>query len=160
MRRTTLGVTTGIATTVAGTGLSALLAAGPATAATPASPPADYAGDARSTTNARRVDHGRHRVGPQSCLQRKAARHAEQMARVDRAWHQDLTEVVRACDMRKVGENVAAGFRSGRTTVNRGWMRSSSHRQNLLDRRFDAMGLAARRSDDGQWYVAQVFGDR
>jgi uncharacterized protein YkwD len=160
VRRTTLGITTGIATTVVGTGLTAVLAAGPATAATPSGPPADYAGDARSTTNARRVDHGRHRVGPQTCLQRKAARHAEQMASADRAWHQDLKRVVRACEMRKVGENVAVGFQSGRTTVNRGWMRSSSHRQNLLDRRFDAMGLAARRSDDGQWYVAQVFGDR
>lgn len=154
MQRTTLGV----ASTALGVTLSL---AGPATQAEAATSEAgEYAGDARVATNAQRTDHGRKKVGSNACLQRKAVRHAERMARAGRMWHQDLRPVLRECDMRVVGENVAAGYPSGRATVDRGWMRSDSHRRNLLDRDFRTMGLAARQGDGGRWYVAQVLGAR
>ena len=37
-------------------------------------------------------------------------------------------------------------------------MRSAGHRANILDREFRLLGSGARRSGDGTWYAAQVFG--
>ena len=140
----------------------ALTVTGPATTAEAATSTgaAGYADDARDATNTQRVDHGRTRLGSDDCLQRKAVGQAERMARAGRMWHQDLQEVLRDCDMRVVGENVAEGYPSGTATVNRGWMESAGHRHNLLDPDFRTMGLAARQGEGGRWYVAQVFGAR
>jgi len=60
--------------------------------------------------------------------------------------------------MRLVGENVAAGFPSGRSVVIDGWMKSEDHRANILERRYRRMAIVARKGDDGRWYVSQVFG--
>ena len=119
-----------------------------------------YARDAFGATNEQRADRGRAALDRQACVQRKAAQQARRMARQDRMFHQDLGPVLRDCRMRKVGENVAMGYPTGQSAVDDGWMRSRPHRRNLLDSDYRVMGLAARRSDDGQWYVAQVFGTR
>lgn len=56
-----------------------------------------------------------------------------------------------------IGENIAAGYRSALSTC-RGWMRSSGHRRNILDRRYTAIGGGfARGGPYGRYYV-QVFG--
>lgn len=149
----------GAAATALGVALTVAAPAAPAEAATAAGA-GGYAADARAATNAQRVDHGRARVGTNGCLQRKAVQHADRMARAGRMWHQDLQRVLRDCDMRVVGENVAQGYRTGKATVNRGWMRSAGHRQNILEPDFRTMGLAARKGAGGRWYVAQVFGAR
>ncbi len=82
------------------------------------------------------------------------------MARQDRMFHQDLRPILRQCGLSTVGENVAYGYRSGRSVVNDGWMHSEGHRRNILNRDFRLMGIGARKSDDGTWYAAQVFGRR
>ncbi|MDN4171364.1 CAP domain-containing protein [Nocardioides sp. SOB77] len=157
--RTTQRTVLGAATTALGVALTVAGPAAPSAAATTTGA-AGYAGDARVATNAQRADHGRARVGSDGCLQRMAARQADRMARAGRMWHQDLQRVLRDCDMRLVGENVAQGYASGRATVDRGWMRSAGHRRNILDPDFRAMGLAARQGEGGRWYVAQVLGAR
>lgn len=133
------------------------LQAPPAQAASPAAE--RYAKAAMRATNAVRADHGVRPVRVNTCLKRMAARQAKRMAARRAIYHQDLGVVLRACDLSMVGENVAAGYRSGKGVVRSGWMRSPGHRRNLLDPAFGKVGIAARRAG-GRWYVAQVFGRR
>jgi uncharacterized protein YkwD len=152
--RTTLGAL--LATVLLATGTPLLLAE-PASAASPA---AERYGDAAfKVTNEKRVKHDRSRFKRQACVQKWARKQARRMARQERMFHQDLGPVLDDCGLSRVGENVAYGYPTGRAVV-RGWMRSEGHRANILDRRFRLMGVAARKSDDGTWYAAQVFGRR
>jgi uncharacterized protein YkwD len=64
---------------------------------------------------------------------------------------------MRRCHLSWAGENIAVGYPTGWTVVNRGWMRSPGHRQNILRRQYRQMGLAAYRAH-GRWWVSQVFG--
>lgn len=119
-----------------------------------------YGSTAFDATNDQRVKRERRALRANACLRKYAVRQARRMANREEIWHQDLQRVLADCNMRRVGENVAAGFPSGRTVVNDGWMESRSHRVNLLERRFRLMKVAARKGDDGRWYAAQVFGKR
>ena len=137
----------------------AVLSLAPVTPVEAASPSARYAHAAFKETNEKRANHHRVRLDRNDCLQRFASRHARRMANRERMFHQDLGPILRRCRMRMVGENVAFGYPTGRAVVNRGWMRSSGHRANILKREYRKMGLAARKGG-GRWYVAQVFGTR
>jgi uncharacterized protein YkwD len=132
----------------------------PAQAATPqaATPEARYQSQAFAATNHQRVRHDRAELRKQDCVQRFAAKQARKQARQDRMFHQDLGPVLRTCGLSVAGENVAYGYPTGRSVVNDGWMHSEGHRANILNPRFRLMGIGARRSDSGRWYVAQVFG--
>lgn len=121
---------------------------------------ASYGDSAFDATNQQRAKRDRKVLGTNACLRKYAVRQARKMAGRQEIWHQDLQKVLADCDMSWVGENVAAGFRSGRAVVNDGWMDSPSHRENLLARKFRLMTVAARKGDDGRWYAAQVFGKR
>ncbi|WP_162598565.1 CAP domain-containing protein [Nocardioides gilvus] len=135
-------------------GLSALTAA-PAQAASPAS---KYGTAAEKATNRQRAKHDRVKLKASKCLKRYAKSHARKMARKRAIWHQDLGKVLSACDMRMVGENVAAGYRTGRSVVNQGWMKSPGHRENILRREYRRSEVAAVKGEDGRWYAAQLFG--
>jgi uncharacterized protein YkwD len=119
-----------------------------------------YAKQAVDTTNVHRVDHDLRRLNTDDCLARFANRQAARMAQQRRIFHQDLSPVLRRCGLSRVGENVAYGFSNGRTVVNRGWMHSPAHRDNILNRPFRLVSVGAARSDTGQWYTAQVLGRR
>lgn len=125
-----------------------------------ASPSTTYARTAFKETNEKRANHHRVRLDRGRCLQRFAVRHAKRMANRERMFHQDLGPILRRCRMRMVGENVAKGYPTGRAVVNKGWMKSPGHRENLLRREYRKMGLAARKGDNGRWYACQVFGRR
>ncbi|GAB2877206.1 CAP domain-containing protein [Nocardioides pacificus] len=121
--------------------------------------PDRYEGQAVSASNAQRQRQGRKRLATNRCLARQADRHALRMARQRRIFHQDLYRVMRVCRLRSSGENVAAGFPNGVAVVNRGWMRSAGHRENLLSPRHRLVGIGAVKRN-GRWYVAQVLGAR
>ena len=127
----------------------------PAQAATPES---KYQSQGFSATNSHRDRHDRAELGKQDCVQKYAVKQARKMARQERMFHQDLGPVLRACGLSAAGENVAYGYSSGRSVVNDGWMHSDGHRANILNPQFRLMGIGARKSDSGRWYVAQVFG--
>ena len=80
------------------------------------------------------------------------------MAQQERIFHQDLGDLSRACKLATAGENVASGYRTGRSVVNNGWMNSEGHRGNILNPSFRLLGIGARKGHDGRWYVSQVFG--
>jgi uncharacterized protein YkwD len=121
---------------------------------------ASYQTAAFAATNAQRQRHDRRALRHQRCVQRYAVRQAQRMARQHRMFHQDLQPVLRDCGLSTAGENVAYGFPSGRSVVVDGWMKSPPHRRNILRSDYRLLGVGARRSGDGTWYVSQVFGRR
>jgi len=139
--------------------LAVLAATG--TAAAPAqaqTPEGRYAQQAFSATNAQRTDEGLPVLAKNKCVRRAAVRQATRMAQREQMFHQDLGAVLASCHLSAAGENVAAGYPSGTSVVNNGWMNSEGHRANILSPSFTLLGIGARKGHDGRWYVAQVFG--
>lgn len=60
---------------------------------------------------------------------------------------------------RKIGENLffSQGYDRFDAVAVRGWMNSPSHRENILDRRFNASGIGVARAPGGKIYVTQIF---
>lgn len=129
--------------------------AAPSTAAGPAQ---TYTRQAVAATNVVRVDHDLTRLRTQRCLVRKARSHARRMAAEQRLVHQDLAPVLEDCGLSGVGENIAAGYPSGRAVVREGWMGSRDHRRNILRADHRRIGLGAARDDDGRWWAVQLMG--
>lgn len=143
--------------------LAALLAAAPAQAqqATGAtSLERAYQSSVLTATNRVRASRDLVELRANACVRRFAVRQARRMAARDRMFHQDLGPILTRCGLRRVAENVAYGYATGAQGVWQGWMRSPGHRANILGRGFRLLGTGARRSDDGTWYAAQVFGRR
>jgi len=134
-------------------------AAGVATAPAQAQSSAGkYAQQAFTATNANRTHDGLEELRASDCLKQAAVRQAKAMAQQERIFHQDLGAVLKSCMLSSAGENVAAGYRTGKSVVNAGWMASDGHRANILNPSFRLMGIGARKGHDGRWYVSQVFG--
>ena len=57
----------------------------------------------------------------------------------------------------RIAENVALGYPTAETVVE-GWMNSSGHRRNILDRDVVETGIGIARSSAGGLYYCQVFG--
>ena len=146
--------------------LAGLLAAAPPASATPPpaaerlSPAQKYQRQAFKVTNNQREKRGLRTLKRNDCIQKWAVWNANRMARTRTMDHQNLERVSRNCG-RGVSENIAYGYRTGRSVVRDGWMKSTEgHRENILKRSHRVMGVAARKGADGAWYVAQVFGGR
>lgn len=140
--------------------LALVLTLGVVPSAQAAPTPASYSKAAQKATNAARANHDRVRLKGNKCLRKYAKKHARAMAKKQSIWHQDLEKVLNACEMRMVGENVAAGYPTGRAVVRRGWMKSPGHRENILRKQYRLGVVAAVKGDDGSWYAAQLFGRR
>lgn len=72
---------------------------------------------------------------------------------------QDRIEMARIRNWRKVGENlfwVESRDNFGPLAV-RLWMDSPSHRDNILDRDWKSTGIGVWRSENGRFYVTQIF---
>lgn len=120
---------------------------------------ATFKSAALRATNSARVHHDLNALDADQCLLRFAAQQAEEMARQELMFHQDLGPVLRTCGLGVAGENVAFGSSSGRDVV-QAWMHSPGHRANILNRGYRLVAVAARESASGRWYSAQVFGRR
>jgi uncharacterized protein YkwD len=131
--------------------------AAPAAAVTPES---RYETAAVTATNNARSSHQLRELRASDCLHEFAATHAQAMAAEESMYHQDLGPIMDRCGLSTAGENVAYGYRSGRSVVRDGWLDSEGHRANILGRRYRLVAVGAARSQDGTWYVAQVFGRR
>lgn len=60
---------------------------------------------------------------------------------------------------RKIGENLfyCEGMTNYQSIAVKGWLRSASHRQNMLDRTWTDSGIGIAKSREGRIYVTQVF---
>jgi uncharacterized protein YkwD len=121
------------------------------------SPETTYAQQAFTATNTNRTSRGLSALGSNRCLKQFASAQAQKMASQERLFHQPLQPILNRCHLGAVGENVAYGYPDGNAVV-AGWMNSSGHRANILNRRYRWMSIAARQAASGAWYVAQVFG--
>ena len=102
-------------------------------------------------------------VAYNGALDNSAEKHASHMSLVGKMAHDgigdgDPGERARAEGWRKAwGENVATGQTSPEQVVAE-WMRSPSHRKNILDPNFRNMGVGYVTASDGRSYWAQEFG--
>lgn len=134
--------------------LAALIGGAPSAAART---PADFEASVHTATNAVRLDHDLGTLRKKSCVDRFANRQAKKMAAKDDMFHQDLQPILDTCGLSQVGENVAFGFTKTGALL-KAWMDSAGHRANILKPEYRQLGVGARKSDDGVWYFAQVFG--
>ncbi len=118
---------------------------------------AKYEADVVRATNAERTSRDLAALRTQACVDRFAEAQAARMAREQRMFHQDLGPILDECQLRTVGENVAAGYASGQA-VTAGWMGSAGHRRNILTVDYRLLGVGAAKGANGVWYAAQVFG--
>jgi uncharacterized protein YkwD len=103
-------------------------------------------------------------------LSRLARAYSQKMAQENFFSHYDRSgEAVdgRAKTMRirnwsKIGENLfyCQGFGNPNELAVRGWMKSPTHRQNILDPAYTDSGIGIAESEDGKIYVTQVFIER
>lgn len=124
-------------------------------------PAAKYRKQAQKATNRARKRNDLKKFRADKCLAKWARKHAKRLARNGEGiWHQDLQPILEDCNLRSVGENVAAGYPTGKAVVNQGWLKSPGHRANIMNRQFRRSVVLARRSSDGVWYAVQLFGRR
>jgi uncharacterized protein YkwD len=58
----------------------------------------------------------------------------------------------------RIGENIAFGQNTRTEAVFQGWMESPLHRENILNRHFEEIGIGAVSHAKGEMYYTQVFG--
>jgi hypothetical protein len=111
--------------------------------------------------NADRRERGLPRLRANRHLEAAAAEHTRRMARAGQLSHQfprepKLRDRVAATGMRfdAVAENV--GYSTRVADLHRNLMRSPSHRENLLSKKYDSIGIAMYASA-GRYYVTQDF---
>lgn len=74
----------------------------------------------------------------------------------------ERAERIRLRNWSMIGENLfmSTAYSGYATLAVSGWMKSSTHRQNMLDRRWTATGIGVAKDRNGQIYVTQVFLER
>ena len=119
-------------------------------------------GGTLEAVNAARVSGRRGPMRIDAKAQKAAERHARAMARAGRMAHELPGGPKFGKRMERDGirtlaaENVAWGQRdvAGAVTA---WMNSSGHRRNMLDKRFDGVGVASAEGADGRLYWAMIL---
>lgn len=107
-----------------------------------------------SDTNHARINHDRRRYRQRDHLTHVAQRWAEWMAAHHTLRHNPyLTSQVG--NWRALGENVGRG--GGEDGIQRAFMRSTDHRDNILSREFTQVGIGTARDSDGNLYVDEIF---
>lgn len=86
-------------------------------------------------------------------LMAKAQKHAEWMATKRSLTHSKLG----GTSFSTMGENIAMGYED-EPSVTKGWMDSSGHRRNILNKRFTHAGVGYARLPNGRPYWCVVFG--
>lgn len=156
-------VTLAVAATVAVAGLAvpAALQVAPAQAAASTSAmPDDFDGQVLYFTNLERTERGLSPLRAATCVDGFAARHTKTLAKKNRMYHQKLRPIMRKCDLRRAGENLAwrAPSMSAQQVV-RMWMDSPGHRKNILNRHYKTIGIDAFKNErSGRIFAGQVFG--
>lgn len=117
-----------------------------------------FVNDTVKSTNVFRKNHSRARVKSSTCLNRYAAQWAKHIAKKQKMVHRtpdSLRRVLKKCNLRAVGENLAKGQTSGRATVD-AWAKSPPHRKNLINNRYRQYGMASH-WDGKRWWSVQLL---
>ena len=105
--------------------------------------------------NAQRAAHGLRPVLMSPCATRYAAPWTTHMAATNQLVHQSLAPILR-CPARAAGENIAYGNVTADQMMNM-WMNSAGHRANILNPKFNRLGIGAVRTTSGRWWATQDF---
>lgn len=111
----------------------------------------------RSHINESRRASGLHGLGDDPIVRYKAQTWAEGMAASGSLAHSALTSGLAGVGVEAVAENVGRG--ASTRDVHEAFMRSTRHRANILDRRWDRVGTGHAVGGDGQRYIVHVFVD-
>lgn len=111
-------------------------------------------GNALDAVRGDRARNGVRTVAVDGSAQAKAQAHAETLARSGALYHSNLRLGRGECSK---GENVGMGGSIGE--IEGLFMQSSRHRNNILNRSFDHVGIGVARANGRVW-VVQVFVDR
>lgn len=101
---------------------------------------------------------------PNAALFQAARGHSENMAKQDNLAHEldgkrvGARATAAGYDWQEVAENVAASDEGTPEEIVNGWLKSETHRKNLLNPVFTEIGLGVARKDKGDKYFTQVFG--
>lgn len=118
-------------------------------------------------TNAERTQRGLNPLAVNVQLSNAAKMHAHNMASYGELSHElnikgqgSLTDRLNVAgyQYRAAGENIAWNYQS--QSVVEGWMNSSGHRRNILNKNFTEIGVGVAITDSGEPYYCQVFGSR
>ncbi len=110
-------------------------------------------------TNVHRANHDKVRLRSNTCVDRHAESHARWLANHQTLKHQSMSNVLKKCGLKYVGENIAGGCSTGSSVVS-AWMHSSGHRANILKSSYRLIGVGAAQDGNGDWWVSQVFGTK
>ena len=107
--------------------------------------------------NQARTDHGAHRLVMNDAVVKLARKHNLQMARERSLFHtSDLGYKLRYVDWHTWGENVGAGIDP--YGLYKAYMASPDHRANMLDKRFDHVGISFVVRDGIMWSTMVFYG--
>ncbi len=128
----------------------------PAQAATPSAQMTSYERKVLDLTNGERHKRGLHSLYPAPCATYYAQRWSRHLRNAGSLSHQSLNPIMRDCRGNAAGENVAYGNVSPAGLVAM-WMRSSGHRANILNPKFNRLGVGAVSTASGRVYATQDF---
>lgn len=114
-----------------------------------------YASRILVLVNVQRARYGLRPVYASPCATRIAAPWTTYMARTNTLKHQSLTPILN-CPARYAGENIAYGNVTADQMMTM-WMNSAGHRANILNPRFNRLGIGAVRTTTGRWWATQDF---
>lgn len=103
--------------------------------------------------NADRRENGRRTLPTHAALNRKAEAWADKLAQDNRLSHSTLTSGLPSC-WRGVGENV--GYGSSIPAVQSAYMKSTAHRANILNTKWDYVGVGSA-TRGSRVFTVQVF---
>lgn len=109
----------------------------------------------RAEVNESRREHGLHALRDEWIVREKAQAWAEHLARTGTLSHSRLSDGLGPLPWTAIAENV--GYGGSIAGVHDQFMRSSGHRANVLDRRWDVMGAGHAVARDGRVFVVHVF---
>lgn len=112
-------------------------------------------------TNALRTSAGLPVLSDHEVLNEKAEAWAQRMAKTGVLEHSRLTDSVEGLQWFRLAENIGMSEPTNDTllTLHEKLASSGAHRDNMLDERFDHMGVGVAESADGRVWVVEVFAD-
>ncbi|OIQ37220.1 MAG: hypothetical protein BM563_09220 [Bacteroidetes bacterium MedPE-SWsnd-G1] len=93
-------------------------------------------------------------------VSKEAISHTDYMISVGTVSHDNFSDrhqkLVKGVAAKKVGENVAYGYRSAKAVVN-AWINSDGHRMNIENENFTDFGISTKQDAEGRNYFTHIF---
>jgi uncharacterized protein YkwD len=110
-------------------------------------------------TNQSRRAHGTHAVRMDHRVSHKVKHHSRKMARSEELFHTaNVPRYLRGRNYNWWGENVGYSYQSDLGSLQRAFMNSPLHRQNILNGAYDRVGIGVERHDDRVWVTLVFYG--